>query len=380
MRRATLCLLACVIALPACARAQDAPKTTTKPAAGATGNYAELVKQRAGFITSMKTLQKDMNAAIIAKDAKQQEKVRGQALPLVDNYTQKILPVLGPLAVAEYTKDGTNATAEEVSLEYLDMILRMNRYAEVAAAADKLIAAGRSSVGLLSIGGVAQFATHGFAKAKDMLSQAVKEDPEAMQGPAGTYLPLCDEYAAYWKAEQAIRAQDAKANDLPQVVFKTSRGDIVFELFENEAPNTVANFISLVESKFYDGTKFHRVIPNFMAQGGDPNSKDDDPSDDGQGGPMYNIRCECYAKNARKHFAGSLSMAHAGKDTGGSQFFITHLPTPHLNPNVEEQKGHTVFGRIIKGLDIAQSLQVGDQLVSAKILRKRDHEYKPKKV
>ncbi|MCY2964071.1 MAG: peptidylprolyl isomerase [Planctomycetota bacterium] len=164
---------------------------------------------------------------------------------------------------------------------------------------------------------------------------------------------------------------------MPQVVFKTNKGDIVIELFENEAPNTVANFISLVEKKKYDGIKFHRVIPNFMAQGGDPNTLDEDPQNDGQGGPGYSIPCECYNGNARMHFQGSLSMAHAGKDTGGSQFFITHLPTPHLNPNLEEERGHTVFGRVIKGLDIALALRVGDEIESARVLRKRKHPYEP---
>ena len=83
---------------------------------------------------------------------------------------------------------------------------------------------------------------------------------------------------------QEIRGKEAEADDLPRVLFKTTHGDIVIELFENEAPNTVANFISLVENKKYDGTVFHRVIPNLIAQGGDPNTLDDDPSNDGQGG------------------------------------------------------------------------------------------------
>jgi cyclophilin family peptidyl-prolyl cis-trans isomerase len=133
----------------------------------------------------------------------------------------------------------------------------------------------------------------------------------------------------------------------------------------------VANFISLVEAKKYDGIKFHRVIPNFMAQGGDPNTLDDDPGNDGQGGPGYTIKCECYAKNARKHFRGSISMAHAGKDTGGSQFFLTHLPTPHLNADAERKTGHTVFGRVIKGQEIVDDLTVGDEIESATVERKR---------
>ncbi|HEV7226497.1 MAG TPA: peptidylprolyl isomerase [Pirellulales bacterium] len=159
-------------------------------------------------------------------------------------------------------------------------------------------------------------------------------------------------------------------NDLPQVLLKTSKGDVVIELYEDEAPNTVANFVSLVEQKFYDGLTFHRVIDGFMAQGGCPKGT-------GSGGPGYAIACECRQKNARKHGRGSLSMAHAGKDTGGSQFFITFDATPHLDGK------HTVFGKVIKGMDVVDKFSrtdsgaKPDKILEAKILRKRDHEYKP---
>ena len=134
------------------------------------------------------------------------------------------------------------------------------------------------------------------------------------------------------QGEMAIRATEENEDDLPRVKIETTKGTIVVELFENEAPNTVANFVSLVESHFYDGTPFHRVIPGFMAQGGDPTGT-------GTSGPGYTIACECDLPDARKHFLGSLSMAHAGKDTGGSQFFLTFAPTEHLDGR------HTVFGR-----------------------------------
>jgi len=138
----------------------------------------------------------------------------------------------------------------------------------------------------------------------------------------------------------------------------------------------VANFISLVEKGFYNGTPFHRVLPQFMAQGGDPTGT-------GGGGPGYTIPCECHQPNARVHFRGSLSMAHAGRDTGGSQFFLTFRPTHHLDGQ------HTVFGRVIKGFDVLAKLQrrdperpegpEPDKIVEAKVLRKRNHPYEPKK-
>jgi cyclophilin family peptidyl-prolyl cis-trans isomerase len=153
---------------------------------------------------------------------------------------------------------------------------------------------------------------------------------------------------------------------------------VVVELFENEAPNTVANFIALVDRKFYDGTPFHRVISGFMAQGGDPTGT-------GRGGPGHAIECECGAPGSRRHFLGSLSMAHAGKNTGGSQFFLTFRPTEHLDGK------HTVFGRVISGFDVLPKLirtqdEQGrplpglkpDTIVKAEVVRRRNHPYEPK--
>jgi len=179
------------------------------------------------------------------------------------------------------------------------------------------------------------------------------------------------------EAEMAKRAADAAADDRPRVKIVTSKGEIVVELFEDDAPNAVANFISLVEKGFYDGTPFHRVIGGFMAQGGDPTGT-------GKGGPGHVIDCECDLPGARKHFLGSLSMAHAGKNTGGSQFFLTFRPTEHLDGR------HTVFGRVIEGFSVLPKLARTqgedeqpnpavrpDGIVKATVLRKRDHAYEP---
>ncbi|MGF2616491.1 peptidylprolyl isomerase [Rossellomorea vietnamensis] len=121
---------------------------------------------------------------------------------------------------------------------------------------------------------------------------------------------------------------------------------VEFDLFPNEAPGTVENFSKLAKEGFYDGLSFHRVIPGFVSQGGCPQGT-------GTGGPGYTIPCETEG-NPHKHEAGSLSMAHAGKDTGGSQFFIVHEPQPHLNGV------HTVFGKVTSGLETARSLKNGD--------------------
>jgi peptidyl-prolyl cis-trans isomerase B (cyclophilin B) len=121
---------------------------------------------------------------------------------------------------------------------------------------------------------------------------------------------------------------------------------IEFELYPNEAPGTVANFEKLANEGFYNGLTFHRVIPGFVSQGGCPNGT-------GTGGPGYTIKCETEG-NPHKHEAGAFSMAHAGKDTGGSQFFIVHDPQPHLNGV------HTVFGKVTSGLEAAKAMRNGD--------------------
>jgi peptidyl-prolyl cis-trans isomerase B (cyclophilin B) len=137
-------------------------------------------------------------------------------------------------------------------------------------------------------------------------------------------------------------------------VLETVKGTIELTLFAEEVPNTVANFEKLANAGFYDGTRFHRVIANFMIQGGDPNSKTG-KGRVGTGGPGYTIKCET-ARNVHKHVAGTLSMAHAGKDSGGSQFFICHSPQPHLDGV------HTVFGQVTRGMDIVTAIAANDEV------------------
>ncbi len=144
--------------------------------------------------------------------------------------------------------------------------------------------------------------------------------------------------------------------------FETDRGTIVAELFDKEAPATVANFEKLANEGYYDGTAFHRVIDDFVVQGGDPLSKEPGNPRVGTGGPGYTIKCET-AKNPHKHEVGSLSMAHAGKDTGGSQFFmvLSETNTRHLNGV------HTVFGKITEGLDAMKKIKMNDRITKVRV-------------
>lgn len=140
----------------------------------------------------------------------------------------------------------------------------------------------------------------------------------------------------------------------------TAKGIMKIRFFEEDAPNTVANFIDLAEHNFYDGLTFHRVIPDFVIQGGCPNGT-------GTGGPGYQIKCELTGKN-QFHDRGVLSMAHAGRDTGGSQFFICHSRnnTAHLD------RQHTVFGKVYEGLDVIDKIRAGDKMEKVVILEVPD--------
>lgn len=132
---------------------------------------------------------------------------------------------------------------------------------------------------------------------------------------------------------------------------ETEHGTMTLELFDTDAPKTVANFEKLANEGFYNGLTFHRVINDFMIQGGCPQGT-------GTGGPGYKIPCEI---NSNKHLRGSLSMAHAGPNTGGSQFFICHSPQPHLDGK------HTVFGRVTQGVEIVDKVRQGDKMLKVAV-------------
>lgn len=246
-----------------------------------------------------------------------------------------------------------------------------NDYENAARVATMLTDNDYESRELNMVAGIAFFCSNDFEKAGKFLKQA--KENAAINASGERYLGMVGKYKDLWEKEQALRQAEETAKNLPKVKLTTSKGDIVVVLFENEAPIATANFISLVEKKFYDGLNFHRVIADFMAQGGDPKG-------DGTGGPGYTIPCECYQENHRLHFRGSLSMAKGSqRDSGGSQFFFTFSPTPHLDGK------HTVFGRVVEGMDVLAKLQrtepgdrsVPDKIIKATVLSKRPHPYVP---
>ncbi|WP_394217439.1 peptidylprolyl isomerase [Halobacillus trueperi] len=141
---------------------------------------------------------------------------------------------------------------------------------------------------------------------------------------------------------------------MKQATIEFENGEkMLIELYDEAAPKTVQNFEKLANDEFYDGLTFHRVIPDFVIQGGCPKGT-------GTGGPGYTIKCETEG-NPHKHERGSLSMAHAGKDTGGSQFFVCHSPQPHLDGR------HTVFGKVVEGVDTVDRVRVGDVMQKVRV-------------
>lgn len=144
---------------------------------------------------------------------------------------------------------------------------------------------------------------------------------------------------------------------MSKAIIKTEKGDLTVQFYDEDAPGTVANFLKLSESGYYDGVTFHRVIPDFVIQGGDPTGT-------GAGGPGYEIKCELTGGN-QYHDRGVLSMAHRGRDTGGSQFFICHSRnnTAHLDGN------HTCFGKVIENIDIIDDIKQGDKILGVEIIK-----------
>ncbi len=143
---------------------------------------------------------------------------------------------------------------------------------------------------------------------------------------------------------------------MSKAIIKTEKGEMTVQFYDNDAPNTVANFLELAKTGFYDGVTFHRVIPNFMVQGGDPTGT-------GAGGSGKHIDCELTGDN-QYHDRGVLSMAHAGRNTGSSQFFICHSRenTAHLDRN------HTVFGKVVENIDVVDDIRQGDKILSIEII------------
>lgn len=339
-------------------------KTPAAAFAAAKEDWEKLEKEVKGVVTEFRTADEESRPALKKKYEELVARSRG------------LLKALRTSALEAYT------AAPNKDPAVLDTLLRLladdvqrDEYESALQIGKTLIENKAEKGDAYYYAGIAAYGLDDFATAGKWLGMAQKLG--TLDDNGEKLLVDAADAQERFAAEEKIRAAEKEADDLPRVKLETNRGVIVIELFENEAPDTVGNFVSLVEKGFYDGLTFHRVLPGFMAQGGDPKGT-------GGGGPGYKIYCECDKPEARNHFRGTLSMAHAGKNTGGSQFFLTFRATPHLDG------GHTAFGRVIEGFDVLAKLQrrdpqsenqpPPDKIVKAEVIRKRDHAYEPKKV
>jgi len=368
----------------------------TTPAAVATPAATAPAADAASF-ADLKQKWIDIREKLFAAQVDYKNAPPAERAPIVEQFTklrtegEALQAQLLQTAEVLYKADAKNTETADFLAAFASGLYGADRYDESLRVAEVLIAGNYANKRIYNLAGKAAFNLSDFDKAEKYLKTA--QDASAIDLRGEKYLGQVPAYRTAWKRELELRAAEAKADDLPRVSLQTTDGEIVLELFENEAPQTVGNFVSLVEKGYYDGLAFHRVLSEFMAQGGDPNG-------DGTGGPGYEIPCECYKESKRIHFRGSLSMAHRGKDTGGSQFFITFLPTANLDGPAIDPKNtgacHTVFGRVIKGEEVLAKLQrreppdfhssrkepppAADKIVTAKVIRKRDHAYEPTKV
>ena len=254
-------------------------------------------------------------------------------------------------------------------------VLRVKgKYAEARALLKPFIEAHPNEITAVAEDGCNAYFLNDFETAVQRL-ESVGKQRYSITGPtAFDYGELADEAKRtldLWKKELELRAAEAKADDLPRVKLETAKGDIILELFENEAPNTVANFVDLVDKQFYDGTRFHNVVPGGVVQGGDPTSRDPDSKEVGGGGPGYCIADERNDGKYRRHFRGSVGLFVRGPDQGGSQFYMAMRPLAHADGKF------TVFGRVLEGQEIIDKIEPKDVLTRATILRKRAHVYRP---
>jgi cyclophilin family peptidyl-prolyl cis-trans isomerase len=408
---ATVFWLAIALSSSTCtAQEQKAKPSDTVPPANAPPTAAEAAQAKAAFTQKFdeyKAAIRDIEQLRIkyqTADAATRQKINAELSGHLA-HAQSLLNAVAEAALAAYQ------TAPNEDPKITELLTTMSRYETIGrpveGAADavdggdqyeralpiiKALIEGGSADGNVYLWGfIAAFATADYDLAEKYLQQAQKakpaNEPGAEKDPTHqnmiklvtTFAPMLDDHRKLWENESAIRAAEAKADDLPRVKLTTSKGEITLELFENEAPQTVASFLSLVKQGFYGGSPFHRVLPAFMAQGGAKTA-------DGRGGPGYTIRSECSLPNARHHFRGSLSMAHLPNlpDSGSSQFFLTFVPTAYLDGQ------HTVFGRVIDGIEVLGDIQrrdptkpnqpAPDKILKAEVLRDRGQEYKFEKL
>lgn len=310
------------------------------------------------------------------------EKFKLQIAQLKNNSNQ-VAQILTPAAIESFENfPGQHEEITNHLLRILQLQLSGQQYRNVPfnpfdamKSYQRLVDGGIETPTISLLGYQLNFLLNDFEAARLLLFEANARGHQGAQ-------PVLDQLriiTGKWMRELRLRKADAESN-VPRVKIELDVGDVVVELFEDQAPNTVANFVSLVEAGFYDGMAFNQVSPKDAAMAGSPTV-------DGLGGPGYAIKDECEGENIRHHFTGVISMFPVQKDGGGSQFLITKQPQPKLDGKI------TAFGRVVEGLENVYKIKVVDrtrgvaansplptEIKKMTVLSKRDHEYKPEKI
>lgn len=321
-------------------------------------------------------LQKDFDAAVKAQDQAKIKEIQAAApgiLRQVESTFMEAVPVATKLY---FNTDGTNEDLNQFMLMYANYLLTVDNYDDAYKLFVTFLSKGmhKNHAEIFEMAGVSAFGSNHFNAAKKCFDYATQTKTPLSQQAQMYRDSITNYYEKEWMLETQKEQQEAQANNLPEVLIRTTAGDMKVVLYENEAPNTVASFITLVEKGFYNGLSFHRVLPGFMAQGGCPKG-------DGTGDAGYKLPEEFSKDGARKHFRGSLAMARSmDPNSAGSQFYISFLPTQFLDGQ------YTVFGRVVEGLDTLSKIERIDpdhpipgqqktQIIEMKVLRKRNHDY-----
>lgn len=376
MKNTLLLLILLILAnTPAFAQTTPAPA----PAAKLTPNVETFQKSLKAYTTVLQRAKALQDEYIKPETTDERKEEIGTQLEDIAARVGKFYPQLVKQAQAAWAEaPGATDDLTRFITEVISMRLTTGNYEEAYKLLQGMLTTDylQKLPEIYDVAGEVCFILNEFDTAEKFFKMA--EQKKVISPESEEWRKLLPYYKVAWAREKTLRDREKAADDLPRVLLKTTKGDITLELFENDAPNTVANFISLVERKFYDGSPFHNVIPGFMAQTGTY-------ARTGASGPGYRIACEASKPGARKHFRGSASMAITETDTGGSQFFLC------FTPNKDLDGVNTVFGRIISGWEafsdltpinvyVPDPLAEPDTIISATVIRKRDHEYKPQTI
>lgn len=321
-------------------------------------------------------LQKDFDAAVKAQDQAKIKEIQAAAPVILKKVESSFMEAVPVATKLYFNSEGTNEDLNQFMLMYANYLLTVDNYDDAYKLFVTFLSKGmhKNHAEIFEMAGIAAFGSNHFNAAKKCFNYATETKTPLSQQAQMYRDSITNYYEKEWMLEVQKEQQEDQANNLPEVLIRTTAGDMKVVLYENEAPNTVASFITLVEKGFYNGLSFHRVLPGFMAQGGCPKG-------DGTGDAGYKLPEEFSKPGARKHFRGSLAMARSmDPNSAGSQFYISFLPTQFLDGQ------YTVFGRVVEGLDTLSKIERVDpehpipgqqktQIIEMKVLRKRNHDY-----